>query len=67
MKKVLFPLLCVSILASSCHKSDSCYDAALAKSYINKDCTMQYTPVTGCDGKIYGNECMANQNGIRVR
>ena len=27
-------------------------------------CTMQYQPVCGCDGKVYGNACMAACAGI---
>ena len=29
-------------------------------------CTMQYNPVCGCDGRTYGNACMAAGNGVNV-
>ncbi|WP_077921151.1 Kazal-type serine protease inhibitor domain-containing protein [Spirosoma sp. 209] len=35
---------------------------------INPDigCTMQYDPVCGCNGKTYGNACVAMASGIRT-
>lgn len=29
-------------------------------------CTAQYDPVCGCNGKTYGNACVADAMGIRV-
>lgn len=51
----------------SCNKDkDSCYDARLYRQHKDDICTMDCPGVTGCDGKIYCNECEALRQGIRV-
>ncbi len=32
----------------------------------NVACPMIYAPVCGCNGKTYGNDCVAQASGIRV-
>ncbi len=39
-------------------------DAPGICSPIPEMCTMDYTPVCGCDGKTYSNECVANSKGV---
>lgn len=39
-------------------------DAPGICSAIPEMCTMDYTPVCGCDGNTYSNECVANSKGV---
>lgn len=63
MKTLLTGLLLVCLF--SCEQSSVEADCV---EKINPDiaCTMQYDPVCGCNGKTYGNACVAQASGIRV-
>lgn len=64
--KLMFGLAIIGASITSCNKEDSCYDEELFQQYTVIDCTTDCPGVTGCDGKTYCNECMANSQGIRV-
>ena len=54
----------VVLAFASCNKD--CYDKALEEQYQTILCTQDCPGITGCDGKEYCNECIANSHGIRV-
>lgn len=55
---------------SSCKKEEvlppDCFDPVLKAQHENDICTMEWRGVKGCDGKLYGNECQANAQGIAI-
>lgn len=61
MKKLLYLMLCITMLQATCKKSTECKTEPKEGCV----CTMQYDPVCGCDGKTYGNACAAECEGVK--
>jgi hypothetical protein len=61
---IAFATLIIIASATSCNKD--CFDQGLQDQFQTIDCTADCPGVTGCDGNFYCNECIANQQGIRV-
>ena len=67
MAKAFYILSIILLLVTSCKKGlpSSCYDEAFHQKHKNDICTADCPGVTGCDGKMYCNECGMHSNGIK--